>query len=82
MSDITETPLYRFFLAQQEAHKGDWKHQQNCYGERYSCISCGCDRQGKYGEIKACISHKGSDAYKNDLLARLVKAQEKIAGIG
>ena len=46
-------------------------HAADCF-DPYKCMSCGCDRTGKWsGQMRACVSHKGSPAYQAALLEQI-----------
>lgn len=43
----------------------------DCYGEPYKCISCGCSKG------RPCVSHRGSQVYANELMARIAEGLER-----
>jgi hypothetical protein len=53
------------------------QHSADCFGEYGQCISCGCDRQGRFDHAPTpCVSHRGSKSYQNALLERIARALE------
>jgi hypothetical protein len=53
------------------------QHSADCFGRYGSCISCGCDRQGKAHDAPTpCVSHGDTQSYQNALLERIARALE------
>lgn len=62
----------------QERQQQTMKHQwEDCFGGPNECMSCGCDKSGKWGKIGPCVSHQSSPGYNNYLLEQLIQVTKE-----